>query len=152
MAGYRTCQIFWRFYERLADNSEVLIAESNIDKIVTTKAKQHCYCALSSDYTLTAGSRLVGKVYVRTTGSGSATVVRLYYQGDEDSHWQIPVNQEYLEDNFVQKSGDTMTGALIHADHEATGLVAQAVNHVYGTGTAPATAYPDGTIYSQYTA
>jgi hypothetical protein len=149
ISGNRTCQIFWRFYERLADNSEVLIAQSNIDVITTVKARQHCYCALSSDYTPTAGSRLVGKVYVRTTGSGSATVVRLYYQGDEDSHWQIPVSQEYLEDNFVQKAGDTMTGALIVPAHEATGLIPQVMNGGYcAIGDLPDVAtVPEGTFF-----
>ena len=49
--------------------------------------------------------------------------------------------------NFVQKTGDTMLGALVMADHEATGLVPQASNIMWGAiGHRPATA-PIGTRY-----
>lgn len=113
-AGNRDVRVFWRFYERLADTSEVLIATSNLSEIVTTKTRLRVYATLSSDYTPSVGSRLVGKVYFNTVGGTQNTTCVLYYQGDEDSHWQIPVNQEFLDDNYLPRpTSDGTSGQIL---------------------------------------
>ena len=103
-AGNRDVRVFWRFYERKTDTSEVLIATSNLGDLVTDKERQRLYATLSADYTPDAGSRLVGKVYMNTDGGSQNTTCVVYYRGDEDSHWQIPVNQDFLNDTYEQLS------------------------------------------------
>ena len=124
-AGSRAVRVFWRFYERKSDTSEVLIATSNLSELVTTKAQFNIYCALSEDYTPSVDSRLVGKVYFNTSATpANNTTCTLYYQGDEDSNWLIPLSQEFLDDNYVEVAGDTMTGALtIDATLDVTGAL-----------------------------
>ena len=114
-AGNRDVRVFWRFYERKEDTSEVLIATSNLGDLVTDKERQRIYATLSSNYTPSENSRLVGKVYMQTTGGSQNTTCVLYYQGDEDSHWQIPVSQEFLDDRYLQLAGGTMTGDILGA-------------------------------------
>jgi len=104
-AGNRVVRIFWRFYERLADTSEVMIAQSNLSEIVTTYARFRVYATLTTDYTPTAGSRLVGKVYMQTTSGSQNTTTVLYYQGDEDSHWQTPVSLSFLNETYIKGDG-----------------------------------------------
>ena len=99
--GNRDVRVFWRFYERKADTSEVLIATSNLGDLVTDKERQRIYATLASDYTPSAGSRLVGKVYFNTDGGSQNTTCVLYYRGDEGSHWQIPVSQDFLDDTYA---------------------------------------------------
>ena len=116
-AGNRDVRLFWRFYERLAaDNSEILIGQSNLSILVTTEDLFRIYTTLAEDYTLTAGSRLVGKVYMNTVGGSQNTTTFLYYQGDEDSHWEIPVNREFLDDTYLtldQTTAQTITASPI---------------------------------------
>jgi hypothetical protein len=44
---------------------------------------------------------LVGKVSVQTSSGSQNTVVRLYYQGNDASHFELPINQEFLNSNYV---------------------------------------------------
>ena len=50
---------------------------------------------------------------MNTVGGSQNTTTEVYYQGVEDSQWQIPITQDFLDDNYVLKAGDTMTGGLI---------------------------------------
>ncbi|MDD5006665.1 MAG: hypothetical protein PHS33_09230, partial [Candidatus Omnitrophica bacterium] len=114
-AGNREVRVFWRLYERKTDTSEVLIATSNLGDLVTTKEKQRIFATLSTEYTPDAGSRIVGKVYFRTYDGSQNTTCVLYYQGNEDSHWQIPVSQDFLDGNYLRLDGGTMTGDILGA-------------------------------------
>jgi hypothetical protein len=116
-AGNRAVRVFWRFYERKADTSEVLIATSNLSELVTSKARIRVYATLTSAYTPSASSRLVGKIYFNTVGGSQNTTCVLYYQGDEDSNWEIPLDQEFLDDNYLRLDGGTMTGNLLFTDN-----------------------------------
>jgi hypothetical protein len=121
-AGSREVRLFWRFYERKNTDEEILIAQSNLSELVTTYARLRVYATLNDDYTPTAGSRLVGKVYFSTSATPSTnTTCTLYYQGDEDSHWEIPLDQEFLDSNYVNITGDTMTGNLTMPDGGTVG-------------------------------
>jgi len=108
-AGNRDVRLFWRFYERKADTSEVLIATSNLGDLLTTKERQRIYCTISEEYEPSVDSRLVGKVYMNTDGGSQNTTVEVYFQGDEDSHWEIPVTQDFLDDNYLSKSSATVS-------------------------------------------
>jgi len=103
-AGNRDVRIFWKFYERKSDTSEVLIATSNLGDLVADKARFRVFCTLAETYTPSENSRLVGKVYFNTDGGSQNTTCYLYYQGDEDSQWEIPVSKEFLDDTYVANS------------------------------------------------
>jgi len=119
-AGNRDVRIFWRFYERKADTSEVLIATSNLSDLITTKARIRAYATLSTIYTPDVDSRLVGKVYFNTDGGSQNTTCVLYYQGDEDSHWQIPVSHDFLDDTYVAIDEFTTNGGVLVASGAGT--------------------------------
>jgi hypothetical protein len=131
-AGNRTVRVFWRFYEYLADTSEVLIVTSNTSEIVTSKARVRVYATLSSDYTPSAGSMLVGKVYFNTVGGSQNTTCVIYYQGTEDSHWQIPINQEFLDDNYANTTlsnlGTTAINTSLISDTDNTDALGDATH------------------------
>jgi hypothetical protein len=113
-AGNRNVYFYWEFYEYKVDTSEVLITTSNLSEVVTsaTPVRIRIYSALSADYEPSVGSRLVGKVYMRTVGGSQNTTGVLYYRGDEDSHWETPASKEFLDNTYLSKSGGTMTGNI----------------------------------------
>jgi len=100
-AGTKTLQVYWELVERKSDDSEIVIATSQDSVEITDKAKVTPFIVLSDDYVLSAGSRVIGKIRARVTGSGNAPTIKLYYQGDLDSHWEIPANTEILTNIFV---------------------------------------------------
>ena len=100
-AGTKTLRIFWSLYERKSDGSEIWISSSATSGAITTKDAIRLFLSLSADYEVTSGSRIVGKIYASVTGGGSAPTIALYYEGDEDSHWEIPTNTELLDATFA---------------------------------------------------
>ena len=120
--GIKTLKFYWKLVERKNDNSETVIGTSIVSNEITSdKASYIIPLTLSEDYDIANDSYVVGKIYADVSGGGTAPDVNLYYEGDSDSHWQIPVNTEILNDIYVNIDGDTMTGAL---NLPANGLVA----------------------------
>ena len=104
--GKKELRLYWTLVERKADNSETVIAtSSNSNLIGNSKAQYRIFLSLSSDYEIASDSYVVGKIYADVSGSGGDPSITLYYEGDSDSHWQIPTNTEVLEDTFVPYSG-----------------------------------------------
>jgi len=111
--GTKTLRLYWKLVERKSDNSEVVIGTSVVsNEIVEGKNSYIIPLTLSADHEIASDSYVVGKIYADVSGSGSDPSVTLYYEGDSDSHWEIPVNLEILNDRYVQKSGDTISGNL----------------------------------------
>jgi len=110
--GTKTLRLYWELVERKSDDSEVVVATSSFTDEITDKGVFHPIIVLSSDHELESDSRVVGKVYASVTGSGNAPSVTLYYEGNLDSHWEIPANDEIFSNIYVDVAGDTMTGAL----------------------------------------
>jgi len=111
--GNKTLRLYWKLVERKSDNSEVVIGTSVVsNEIVEGKNSYIIPLTLSADHDIASDSYVVGKIYADVSGSGNDPSITIYYEGDSDSHWEIPVNLEILNDRYVQKSGDTMTGTL----------------------------------------
>jgi len=119
--GTKTLQIYWELYERKSDDSEVLIATSaDSDEVGGSITKFAPPIVLTDDYYPDTGSRVVGKIRARVSGSGNAPSITLYYEGDYDSRWEIPASSEVLRYLFVPYEN-----AVSDVDLGAYGLTAQ---------------------------
>ncbi|RLI41454.1 hypothetical protein DRO59_06910 [Candidatus Bathyarchaeota archaeon] len=111
-SGTKTLRLYWKLVERNND-SEVVIGTSVVSNEITTGKNSYIIpLTISADHDVAADSYIVGKIYADVSGNGLAPSVTLYYEGDSDSHWEIPVNTEILDDSYVNADGDTMMGAL----------------------------------------
>jgi len=111
--GTETLRLYWKLVERKSDTSEEVIGTSVVSNEITS-GKNSCIIplTLSADHDIASDSYVVGKIYADVSGSGSAPSITLYYEGNSDSHWEIPVNTEILDGRYVNADGDTMTGGL----------------------------------------
>lgn len=120
--GNKVFRIYWTLVERKADTSEVVIATSADSNLLTTsKAKYVVPLTLSADYTVSAGSRIIGKIYASLISGASATNVVLYSEGASDSHWEIPTNKEILDTLYIPYTGATSNINLGSYDLTTTG-------------------------------
>ena len=103
-SGTKDLRVYWKLIERKSDNSEVEIATSSNSNLITDKGSYLVPLQLDDDYIPDADSRIVGKLYADVSGSGNAPTVRLYYQGDTSSRWEIPANSEVFKNIFVPYS------------------------------------------------
>lgn len=106
-AGTQISQLYWTLVEYKTDTSEVTIATSSYSNTFTSKANLVIGLNLNTDYEVSAGSRIVGKVYAYITGLGTAPDITLYWEGDVDSHWEIPGNLEFIAATYVPYTGAT---------------------------------------------
>ena len=113
-AGTRELRLYWQLVERLNNGTEVILGTSAVsDEITSGKSSYIIPLTLSSDYDVASDSYVVGKIYADVLGGGSAPSITIYYEGDSDSHWQIPANTEIFDGMYVNLNGDTMTGNLV---------------------------------------
>ena len=133
--GNKKAMLYWEMYEYKADTSEVLIVTSeDSDQLTIVESDYDIHAALESDYSLTAGSRVIGKVYVNLTGSGGNPTVTLYYLGTELSNWNIPSNTEVLSGIFVPFTGASKNVDLgVHSLTADNLIVDAAINAGAGT-------------------
>lgn len=103
--GTKTLRVYWKLYERLSDDSEVEVATSSESNEIDEKSTYIVPLQLDSDYTPSDGSRIVGKLFARVSGSGNAPTIRVYYQGNTSSRWEIPANTEIFQNIFVPYTG-----------------------------------------------
>jgi len=121
--GNKTLRLYWKLVERKSDNSEVVIGTSIIsNEIITEKNSYIIPLTLSSDYEIASDSYIVGKIYASVTGNGNNPSLKIYYQGNSASHFQIPVNTEILDNRFLSKEvydpdGDDKVENADHADN-----------------------------------
>jgi len=106
-SGNKTLRLYWQLVERKSDDSEVVIATSNESDEITSKSLHIISVLLTDDYTIDDGSRIVGKIYAAVSGGGGAPSVTLYYEGDEDSAWEIPVNINLLDGRYLKTDQST---------------------------------------------
>jgi len=103
--GTKDLRVYWKLVERKSDDSEVVVATSSYSDLITNKAVFHPVIVLSQDYEPDSGSRIVGKLYASVTSGGSDPEITLYYNGNLNSHWEIPANNEIFQNIFVPYSG-----------------------------------------------
>ena len=115
--GQQTLRLYWQLVERKSDDSEVVIGTSVVSNEITTgKNSFSIPLVISADHEIASDSYVVGKIYANVSGNGNAPAVTLYYQGNSNSHWEIPANTEIFNDIYVNVTGDIMTGNLQMVD------------------------------------
>lgn len=114
--GNKTFRIYWTLVERKSNDNEVVIATSADSNLIDSKIRDRVPLVLDEDYTPSAGSRIVGKVYVRVISGSSATNLILYSEGDADSHWEIPTNTEVLDTIYLKDITNESIGDLSDVD------------------------------------
>ena len=97
VSGNIDVRLFFRLYERQSGGSEVLIAESMLSDRIDSRRDVIISLILASDYVMSAGSRLVVKLFAKYESGGSHTTVRVYYQGDVRSRLACPIAKEILD-------------------------------------------------------
>lgn len=103
-SGYKKVKLYWKLVEYKADTSEVVIGTSELsEELTTSNADMNIHYFLPSNYTPTAGSRIVGKVYASLTGTGNNPTATLTYLGTVNSNWSVPSNTEVLSNTFDLK-------------------------------------------------
>jgi len=112
-SGTKDVRVYWKLVERTESGNEIEIAQSSYSNQINGKSTYMVPLQLDSDHILnSSGSRIVGKLYANVYGSGNSPTVRIYYQGNTSSRWEIPANDEIFSNIFVRKDGDSMTGNL----------------------------------------
>jgi len=124
MSGTKTLRLFWELIEYKADTTEVIIGTSDTNGEITSLAGLDYHLTLTTNYTITAGSRIVGKIRAEVTGSGLAPTVRIYYRGDTSSKWTIPTNIAILRNTFALKDlSNTDISTLTEETTPVTGMI-----------------------------
>jgi len=111
-SGTKDLRIYFKLYERESGGTENLIGTSMYSREIDTLDAYIASLLLGEDYDLASGSRLVLKLYAGVSGSGNAPEITIHCGTDYLSYVQAPTNLEILEDIFVNRAGDTMTGSL----------------------------------------
>ena len=141
-SGTKDLRIYWKLVERKSDDSEVVIATSSSSNEIDEKANYLVPLQLNDDYTLDAGSRIIGKLYADVSGGGSSPTIRIYYQGDTSSRWEIPANSEIFQNIFVPYSGAVKDVNLSQKSLTANNITSiGAIKAPSGTSRAPSFAF-----------
>ena len=119
--GKQSLRVYWELYERKSDNSEVLIAISSLSNEIDGRSTYIVPLQLNEDYLPDANSRIVGKLYASISGGGNAPTIRIYYQGNTSSRWEIPANTEIFKNIFVPYTGAVQDVDLGSYDLTTTG-------------------------------
>ena len=156
LAGNKTLRVYWKLFERKLDTSEVEIATSAASNEITSPAAYIIPLQLDSDYILDTGSRIVGKLYADVSGSGNAPTIRICYQGNTLSRWEIPANSEIFKNIFVPYSGavqDVDLGAhsLTAAGLTLTGNITMPDGGTIGQAAGPLLTFDDTNDYLEIT-
>ena len=122
-SGTKTLRVYWKLIERKSDDSETVIATSSNSNEIDTKANYLVPLQLDDDYIPDSGSRIVGKLYADVSGGGSIPTIRVYYQGNTSSRWEIPANSEIFKTIFVPYEGAVKDVNLGSYDLTTTGNV-----------------------------
>ncbi len=103
-------------------NASQIGADSDLNAVLTaTKTLYANHIHVSSDTTVPSGKRLWLKVIADATLGGSSYPEINFYFDAVEHHLSFGIGGEVLE-NFVLKSGDTMTGALTLPDLTVTAV------------------------------
>lgn len=101
--GHKNSSLYFTLVERKTDNSEITIFTSENSNILTTSSQElEFHGSITSDYSLSAGSRLVCKVYATVSGIGTNPDITLYYQGTTSSNFALPTNTEVLNNVYLK--------------------------------------------------
>lgn len=101
--GQPQTALYWELVEITSEGVETVIGTSGNSNLLTaTKSELEMLMVLTSDYTPTAGSKILGKVKAKLLSSGLAPDITLYVQGTSQAHWELPVNTEILDTIYAK--------------------------------------------------
>jgi len=141
--GTKTLKVYWKLYERKSDSTEVLVATSSNSNEINGKATYLVPLQLDDDYIPDSGSRIVGKLYADVSGGGSSPTIRVYYQGNTSSRWEIPANSEIFKNIFVPYDGAMQDVDLGSYDLTTTGTIDGGAVKVNGVDVLTSESDPD---------
>jgi len=141
--GTKTLRVYWKLVERKSNGDEVVIATSSNSNEIDTKANYLVPLQLDDDYIPDSGSRIVGKLYADVSGGGSAPTIRVYYQGNTSSRWEIPANSEIFKTIFIPYDGAVKDVNLGSYDLTTTGTIDGGAVKVNGTDVLTSESDPD---------
>jgi len=145
-SGTQILRLYWKLIERKSDDSEIIVTTSSLSNEINSRESYLIPLQLDADYIPDTDSRIVGKLYASVSGGGNAPTVKIYYQGNTSSRWEIPANSEIFQniflgindkaadsdlldgknyDAFVSTVGDTMSGTLIINNNDYYSINAQ---------------------------
>ena len=101
---------YFEFYHRTAGGVETLLGTSHDSgELATSEAQYETHALIAEDRAFIPGDRIVIKIYGRNNSAADRSIT-IYMEGDTASRVEFP---GFISlGNFVQKSGDTMTGDL----------------------------------------
>jgi hypothetical protein len=109
--GKKVARIYWKLVELNSVGSTysaVTIDTSGVSSLLTgTAGTYNIPIVLSSDYTITANSRIAGVLYVDVSGTGGDPSVQVYVEGNTSTGWYLPGNISYFNETFVPYTGAT---------------------------------------------
>jgi len=106
--GTKGVRLYWKMYELKSDESTVLIGTSTYSNLIETDRSSYIIpLKLNNDYELSAGSRVYGEFWAIPEGTGADPTIRIYYQGDTSSRWDVPANNEIFKNIFIPYTGAT---------------------------------------------
>jgi len=106
--GTKGVRLYWKMYELKSDDSTVLIETSTYSNLIENDRSSYIVpLKLNEDYELSAGSRVYGEFWAIPEGGGSDPTIKIYYQGDTSSRWDVPANSEVFKNIFVPYTGAT---------------------------------------------
>lgn len=140
-AGTRACTLKAQFYERLADNSEILIGTTgNSASLTATKTTYTLTFNLTTAYNLAASSRLVCKLLVTGASTGTNATIEAYVEGLTDSFFSARVAATTNDARYLRKDQDDttvndLTALTFNATGETTAYRIDGLANLWRTGT-----------------
>jgi len=108
ISGTKGVRLYWKMYELKSDESTVLIGTSTYSNLIENDRSSYIIpLKLNNDYELSAGSRVYGEFWAIPEGTGSDPTIRIYYEGDTSSRWDVPANSEIFKNIFIPYTGAT---------------------------------------------
>lgn len=96
----------------IAGSETLILTSSSSGNLAISKADYDIHAVLGSDLTIDGTDRLVMKVFATVGSGGSDVVITSYMEGTTDSHLEVRTESSAFNDEFVNVTGDTMTGDL----------------------------------------
>jgi len=100
-SGARILRLYWKLIERKSDDSEIIVTTSSLSNEISDREAYLIPLQLDTDYIPDSESRIVGKLYASVSGGGNVPTVKIYYQGNTSSRWEIPANSEIFQNIFL---------------------------------------------------
>ena len=101
----KTVTLQWKLIHRDSGGTETILAVSEASSVITSKAAFDLHLNLSTVRQFSATDRVVIAMYANVTGGGAAAQIISYQEGLTDSHVDLRVESETLNNIFLRQDG-----------------------------------------------